>query len=179
MTESALVLMPASLPAPCSAHIKGQAFVHTPHAADAACGRPLQQKVGSAPANAAAVILADSYVILRLPVQVYLRPYKLEEYEALVRPLKLWPFPRGHQRHLTMLPIQGATVLLADQRSCPLLPDSLTIRAHPGLRPTAAARATDCNLACRCGKSASLVEMAQPVLELASNFPPSPCLSHS
>ncbi len=95
-----------------------------------------------------------------MPVQVYLRPYKLEEYEALVKPLKLWPFPRGHQRHLTMLPIQGATMLLADRRSCPLLPDSLAIRAHPGLRPTAAARATDCNLACRCSKPASFVATA-------------------
>ena len=99
-------------------------------------------------------------------MQVYLRPYKLEEYEALVKPLKLWPFPRGHQRHLTMLPIQGATVLLADQRSCPLLPDNLAIRSHPGLRPTAAARATDCNVACRCGKSAARVAMAQYVFEL-------------
>ena len=81
--------------------------------------------------------------------QVYLRPYKLEEYEALVRPLGLWPYPRGHQRHLTELPVHGATVLLADQRSCPVLPERLRIRAHPGLQPTAAMRAMDCDTACR------------------------------
>ena len=83
-------------------------------------------------------------------MQVYLRPYKVEEYEAVVKPLGLWPFPRGHQRHLTWLPIRGATVLLADQRSCPVLPGSLRIRAHPGLQPTAAQRGVDCDSACRC-----------------------------
>lgn len=80
---------------------------------------------------------------------MYLRPYKLEEYEALVKPLGLWPYPRGHQRHLTQLPMHGATVLLADQRSCPVLPEGLRIWAHPGLQPTAAKRAVDCNTACR------------------------------
>ena len=84
-----------------------------------------------------------------LQLQVYLRPYKLEEYEALVKPLGLWPFPRGHQRHLTWLPSRCATVLLADQRSCPVLPNSLRIRAHPGLQPTAAQRGADCDTACR------------------------------
>lgn len=83
------------------------------------------------------------------PLQVYLRPYKLEEYESLVRPLGLWPFPRGHQRHLTALPIRGATLLLADQRACPALPAGLRIAPHQGLTPTTARRATDCNAACR------------------------------
>ena len=157
---------PASLQAPCSAHVKRQALVQC--TALCRCGMWQTSAAGGRerPSDTAAVMLGDSDVTLRLPAQVYLRPYKLEEYEALVKPLKLWPFPRGHQRHLTMLPIRGATMLLADQRSCPLLPDSLTIRAHPGLRPTAAARATDCNLACRCSKSASLAAMAQPVFEL-------------
>ena len=83
-------------------------------------------------------------------MQVYLHPYKLEEYEALVKPLGLWPFPRGHQRHLTWLPIRGAAVLLADQRSCPLLPAGLRVLAHPGLEPTAAQRGATCDSACRC-----------------------------
>ena len=98
-------------------------------------------------------------------LQVYLRPYKLEEYEALVKPLGLWPFPRGHQRHLTPLPIRGATVLLADQRSCPLLPDSLRISAHPGLQPSAAQRGVDCNAACRYVSDAMLSATARPALK--------------
>ena len=128
-------------------------MVHALQSADVACGRPLLQKAGITPAISCYYGACRHGCDAAVPVQVYLRPYKLEEYEALVKPLKLWPFPRGHQRHLTMLPIQGATVLLADQRSCPLLPENLAIRAHPGLRPTAAARAMDCNLACSCGHS--------------------------
>ena len=101
-------------------------------------------------------------------LQVYLRPYKLEEYEALVKPLGLWPFPRGHQRHLTSLPIRGATVLLADQRSCPLLPDSLRIRAHPRLQPSAAQRGVDCNAACKYVSNALLSATATPAPNLAT-----------
>ena len=37
--------------------------------------------------------------------QVYLVPYKVEDYKPLVAPLGIWPFPRGHFRGLTRIPV--------------------------------------------------------------------------
>ena len=84
--------------------------------------------------------------------KVYLLPYLMEDYEALVKPLKLWPFPRGHYRHLTRIPLPGgAQLLLADRRACPLLPAHLRVLPDPQLQPTVAERAVDCSITCRCG----------------------------
>lgn len=44
-----------------------------------------------------------------LSVQAYLLPYRVEEYAETVRPLKLWPNPRGHFRGLTRVPLQVYT----------------------------------------------------------------------
>jgi hypothetical protein len=38
--------------------------------------------------------------------QVYLLPYLVEEYATLVKPIKLWPNPRGHYRGLTRIPLR-------------------------------------------------------------------------
>jgi hypothetical protein len=82
--------------------------------------------------------------------QVYLLPYLMEDYEAVVKPLKLWPFPRGHYCHLTRIPLPGgAQLLLADRRACPLLPVHLRVLPDPQLQPTVAERAVDCSITCR------------------------------
>ncbi len=90
-------------------------------------------------------------------LQVYLVTYLVEEYEALVKPLKLWPFPRGHQKHLTRIPLQkGVQLLLADRRACPLLPTHLRVLPDPQLQPTVAERAANCSMTCRCNTCARL-----------------------
>ena len=33
-------------------------------------------------------------------------PYKVEDYKALVAPLGIWPFPRGHFHGLTRIPVR-------------------------------------------------------------------------
>jgi hypothetical protein len=35
--------------------------------------------------------------------QVYLVPYLDEDYTSLARVLRIWPFPRGHFRHVALL----------------------------------------------------------------------------
>ena len=50
-------------------------------------------------------------------MQVYLVPYKVEDYKDLVVPLKIWPFPRGHFRGLTRVPVR-----VSSHRRCLLRP---------------------------------------------------------
>lgn len=67
----------------------------------------------------------------------------------MARKLSIWPFPRGHHHALTRLPIKGATLLLADQRFCPLLPDQHRLKPMAGLRAVAGALHESCSAACR------------------------------
>lgn len=83
------------------------------------------------------------------PVQVYLGLYTSETYPRIARKLSIWPFPRGHHRFLTRLPIKGATLLLADQRFCPMLPDQHKLKPKQGLTAVAGAQHESCSAACR------------------------------
>ena len=83
-------------------------------------------------------------------IQVYLALYRAERYIHLVRPLGIWPYPRGHHRHMARLPWRNATLLLADQRFCQLLPPQRRLLPSPGLRALPAERATSCDAACKC-----------------------------
>jgi len=80
--------------------------------------------------------------------QVYLVPYAAEHYALTVKPLRIWPFPRTHHRHLARLPWRNATLLLADRRFCPFLPPALRLLPSAGLQPVAGRRAADCTSTC-------------------------------
>ena len=82
------------------------------------------------------------------PGGTYLVPYRVEEYARLARYFRVWPYPRGHHRHVASVPFRGARVLLADRRFCPLLPAGERVLPAPGLTPVAAKRAQHCHEAC-------------------------------
>ena len=82
-------------------------------------------------------------------LQVYLGLYTAETYPKMARKLSIWPFPRAHHHALTRLPIKGATLLLADQRFCPLLPDQHRLKPRAGLRAVAGGQHESCSAACR------------------------------
>ena len=75
--------------------------------------------------------------------QTYLVPYAIEQYADLVNPLGIWPFPRGHHRHMARLPWRGATLLLADRRLCPFLMPEERLHPSKSMRAAPAQRAGD------------------------------------
>ena len=82
-------------------------------------------------------------------LQVWLIPYKGENYLKIARMFRVWPFPRGHHLNLGAIPYKGSTFILADQRFCTLLPDTLRVYPSPTLHPTAGAVHTNCDKVCR------------------------------
>jgi hypothetical protein len=40
------------------------------------------------------------------PGKVYLITYRLEDYPDLARDFHIWPYPRGHFRHVALLPFR-------------------------------------------------------------------------
>ena len=75
--------------------------------------------------------------------------YRMENYELLANALDLWPYPRGHSQHAIEVSIDGVTIILADERSCPYLPSHLRVRPSRGLTPVAAVQGQTCDAACR------------------------------
>ena len=91
--------------------------------------------------------------------QMWLMPYKIEDYLKVARMFRIWPYPRGHHRNLLIMPVHGSRFLLADQRFCPLLPDQLKVLPSPTLQPTAAAVGKDCIITCKWAPCTSLLFM--------------------
>lgn len=79
---------------------------------------------------------------------VYLVLYRQEDYAILAKHLHIWTVPRGHFRHVAMLPYRGSIFLLANARACPLLPEGARIRSSVGLVPVPARVNQDCTTAC-------------------------------
>ena len=75
-------------------------------------------------------------------------PYLGEQYVKHARAFRIWPFPRGHYKHMTVIPHKGSTFLLADQRLSPLLPSAMRRFASPGLQALAGKTSQDCNAVC-------------------------------
>ncbi|KAK9838605.1 hypothetical protein WJX84_002304, partial [Apatococcus fuscideae] len=80
---------------------------------------------------------------------VFLLAYTADVYTQLARRLRIWPFPRAHHYHLTILPYRESTLLLADRRFCSYLPDVERIHPSPGLQAWAAEQGQSCTDACR------------------------------
>lgn len=74
--------------------------------------------------------------------------YRSENYANLAKHLNIWPYPRGHHRFATVIYVEGYTVVLADERYCPYLPEGVKLRPSRGLQPVAATRAQNCDAAC-------------------------------
>lgn len=81
--------------------------------------------------------------------QVWLIPYKGEDYSKVASAFRIWPSPRGHHHNLAIVPYRGSTFLLADQRFSMLLPEALRIFASTTLQAIPGLLSEDCHSVCR------------------------------
>lgn len=79
---------------------------------------------------------------------MYLIAYTLEEYPALARMLRLWPYPRAHHQHAAIVPQKGSTFVVADRRFCPLLPKELQMNRTAGMQAVHGTQQESCTAVC-------------------------------
>ncbi|KOO21581.1 Alpha-1,3-mannosyl-glycoprotein 2-beta-N-acetylglucosaminyltransferase [Chrysochromulina tobinii] len=77
--------------------------------------------------------------------------YTREEYRQLAKPLGIWEESQRatHNGTITLRTPNGATLLLADRRKCPYLPEGLQLRPPKGMQTVAAEAGVSCDVACR------------------------------
>jgi hypothetical protein len=77
--------------------------------------------------------------------------YTREEYRQLAKPLGIWEESQRatHNGTITLRTPNGATLLLADRRKCPYLPEGVQLRPPKGMQTVAAEAGVSCDVACR------------------------------
>eukprot|EP01026_Neomeris_dumetosa_P023967 TRINITY_DN2010_c1_g1_i3.p1 TRINITY_DN2010_c1_g1~~TRINITY_DN2010_c1_g1_i3.p1 ORF type:complete len:331 (-),score=30.33 TRINITY_DN2010_c1_g1_i3:326-1318(-) len=114
-------------------------------------------------------------VPIEQPDTMYLILYEIEHYKILSKMLGIWPFPRGHYNHITVVPRKsGQTLLLADVRLCPLLDSTQRLLPTPSLFVAAGDRGLSCDEVCTKEKALCSVRDFQFInscMQLQQKFP--------
>ena len=106
------------------------------------------QHLKSPPHGAWTVAKFEQAVAELSPSQPVLITYFREEWKPLATTFTLFPNPRGHFQHTTIIRFHGRFIILCNARQSPHLPDTLRVDAPANMRTIKAERDQSCDDAC-------------------------------